>query len=474
MFDMIDILTKKHNTLTFIAYCAALSSCSRSVEQPNILLIVADDAGYNDFGFMGSKDILTPNLDSLAASGVVFSDAHVSATVSGPSRAGILTGRYQERFGYECNQGPDNTVYLPVGEQTIADVLKDSGYSTACIGKWHLGATEEYHPNNRGFDYFFGFLSGGRSYFKSPDKDDKKCSPSNILENNDYYDIKDWYLTDLLGQKAVDFIDGNNDKPFFMYLSFNAVHTPMQASEEDLARFKGHPRKKLAAMTWAMDRAIGNVVNELKRKDIYENTLIIFLSDNGGAHNNQSSNFPLKGFKGNNFEGGHRVPFFIVWPEKIHKGTFDGMVSSLDIFPTCLAASGADCSNCKNSVDGENLLDYLCKSCKRDVHKSLYWRKEDAAAVRHGDYVMLMIRDSICALYDLRKDLSQYYNLLDGDMMVEHSLIRDSLKSMYDIWEKDMGVPLWSEGFAWNEVTNEIHEALIENAPIRRYTPKSK
>jgi arylsulfatase A-like enzyme len=233
----------------------------------------------------------------------VLTDGHVTATVCSPSRAGLMTGRYQQRFGHECNVPPDDQGMDP-REMTMADLLKARGYRTICIGKWHLGNRTMYHPNNRGFDQFWGFLEGARSYFP----DARVDRPENfraILDNREQVDF-DGYLTDVFTDKAIEQIRESRDKPWFLYLSYNAVHTPMEAKAEDLERFAGHARPHLAAMTWSLDENIGRLVDALEVDGEMDNTLVFFLSDNGGAgaHNNQSSNAPLKGWKGNKFEGG--------------------------------------------------------------------------------------------------------------------------------------------------------------------------
>lgn len=433
-------------------------------EKPNILIIILDDAGYNDFGFMGSKDIKSPNIDALANDGIIFTDAHVSASVSGPSRAGILTGRYQQRCGYECNLG--DTLGLGLNEVTIADVFKENGYSTACIGKWHQGDAPEYHPNKRGFEYFYGFISGSRSYFYRPNREDK---PGNIhnLQLNGIQQKFDGYLTDILANNATEYIDKQSKKnqPFMMYLAFNAVHTPMEATKEDLRIFEGHKRKKLAAMTWAVDRGIGKVIDKLKEKKIYDNTIIFFLSDNGGAHNNQSSNYPLKGFKGNEFEGGHRVPFFMVHGSE-KKGYYNGLTSSLDIFATAAAAAGIDLSSLDNKLDGINLIPYINGEMKGVPHDCLYWRKEDIAAMRTDKYKYIRVKGVGDVVYSFNSNLSESKDIKDSIPEI-YNQMKESVKK----WEKGLVNPiLWGEGI-WNDVTKEIHRDLINNRNIRFYTP---
>ena len=449
---------------------AALTSttCNSQVpektEKPNILIIVLDDAGYNDFGFMGSTDLLTPQIDNLAASGVIFQDAHVSATVSGPSRAGILTGRYQQRCGYECNLG--DTLGLGLQETTIGDIFQKNGYATACIGKWHQGDAPEYHPNKRGFDHFYGFIAGSRSYFYNPQKEDKPGKTHNLQLNGQQVKF-DGYMTDVLGKAASDYIKEQNkkQKPFMLYVAFNAVHTPMEAVQEDLNRFNGHPRQKLAAMTWAVDRAIGSIVHTLKETDEYRNTLIFFLSDNGGAHNNQSSNFPLKGFKGNKFEGGHRVPFFIVYGNRI-KGNYGGLTSSLDILSTAAGVAGIETETLLKPLDGVNLLPYIKGEKTGNPHTELCWRKEDMAAIRMGDYKLIRVKGVGERLYNLKENLSE-----TDDIQAQLPHKCKEMNEALELWEEGLVNPiLWGEG-VWNNVTREIHRDLMENRKVTRFSP---
>ena len=405
----------KHKLPLYLAATAAtLSSCQEQKtvnEKPNVLVILLDDAGYNDFGFMGSKDLKTPNIDALANDGVIFTDAHVSASVSGPSRAGILSGRYQQRCGYECNLG--DTLGLGLNEITIADVFRENGYSTACIGKWHQGDAPEYHPNKRGFEHFYGFISGSRSYFYRPDRDDKPGNTHN-LQFNGIQQKFDGYMTDILAENARKYIEEHSkkEKPFMMYLAFNAVHTPMEATKEDMKLFEGHKRQKLAAMTWAVDRGIGKVIDKLKETGEYENTLIFFLSDNGGAHNNQSTNYPLKGFKGNKFEGGHRVPFFMV-NGSTFKGKYPELVSSLDIFATSASFAGIDIKALKNPLDGVNIIPYVNGEKQGTPHDKLFWRKDDMAAMRTKSHKYIRVNGVGEVLYSLENNLSESEDIKD-------------------------------------------------------------
>ena len=431
---------------------------------PNIIVILIDDAGYADFGFMGSKDLQTPNLDILAKSSVVFSDAHVSASVCSPSRAGLLTGKYQQRFGYECNEGEGYTG-MDTAQVMLPKLLKSQGYTTAAFGKWHVGFNSNQHPLAKGFDYYYGFLSGGRSYFYQPNKDDRTGSKNALIENHQQVPF-DGYLTDVLGNKAVNYIQQNKEQPFFMYWAPNAVHTPMEASEADMQKFANHPRQKLAAMTFALDRAVGNIINELKRQGIFENTLIFFLSDNGGANNNQSTNYPLKGFKGNKFEAGHRIPFLISWPKQLQHQKYSGLSSSLDIFPTVLEAAGLNKLNTKG-LDGVSLLPFLKGKKTTAPHELLVWRKDAEAAVRYRQFKLIQVKGLEDRLYNLDTDLGETKDLRSAEPAVYLNLKTQLLN-----WEKSKMKPLWTEGAIWDTITLMIHDDLMNNRKVRVSDPQ--
>lgn len=452
--------------IIILMFCLT-TSCKRATEKnssntekpPNVIVILIDDAGYADFGFMGSKDLKTPNIDKLAKSGVVFTDAHVSATVCAPSRAGLITGKYQQRFGFEANgtgYGDSGDIGLSDDVVTMADVFKANGYKTIALGKWHLGASESDHPNQRGFDEFFGFETGSRSYFPL-----KNPSKYNMLQHNGKRVEFKGYMTDVLGDESVKYVEENKDQPFFMYLAYNAVHTPMQAKQEDLDKFKGHPRQKLAAMTWSLDENVGKLQKKLKALGLAENTLIYFLSDNGGAANNSSSGGPLKGWKGNKFEGGHRVPFIVSWPKAIKGGqTFEGLSSSLDIFTTSLAAA-----NIKKPddllLDGANLLPYLKGEKTGNPHDKLFWRKLEEAGARIGDYKLVRLQDHGATLYNLKEDLGETVNL-ENTNPKEFKLLQNELEH----WESQIMEPLWVEGRDWMDVTYHIHKRLMQNKEV--------
>lgn len=427
--------------------------------RPNIIIILIDDAGYSDFGFMGCKDLDTPNIDRLAKSGVVLTDAHVTATVCAPSRAGLITGKYQQRFGFEANgTGNENTgiagdIGLSDDVVTMADVFKNNGYKTIALGKWHLGNNKSDHPNQRGFDEFYGFEVGSRSYF--PIKNPRR---GQMLQHNGQRVVFEGYLTDVLGDQSVKYIEENKNTPFFMYLAYNAVHTPMEAKKEHLDKYKNHPRQELAAMTWSLDENIGKLQDILKALKIEEKTLIYFLSDNGGAANNSSSSGPLKGWKGNKFEGGHRVPFVVSWPSVIKSNqTFTGLSSSLDIFTTSIAAAHIEKEN-HLFLDGVNLLPYLKGEQTGNPHDKLFWRKLEESAARIGNYKLIRLENYGHTFYNLENDLGETINLTKKENARFNTAINE-LKA----WETQLMKPLWVEERDWMDVTYHIHQRLMEN-----------
>jgi arylsulfatase A-like enzyme len=450
-------------SILIIPFLIVTFSCTDS--KPNILIILADDAGYSDFGFMGSDEIKTPNLDKLASDGVMFNNAYVSASVCSPSRAGLLTGMYQQRFGHECNLDSDVNNSFDPNQITIAEALKTEGYRTGLIGKWHLGDKKQNHPLNNGFDYFWGFISGARNYFYNPSEESRN-SIRNVVENNSQTKFEG-YLTDVLGYKAVNFIEKNHqsNSPFFLFLSFNAPHTPMHAKKEVLEKFKDNPRKVYASMMWSMDEAIGSVINELKENGQYDNTIIYFLSDNGAAKSNNASPFPFKGWKGNQFEGGVKTPMIMTWKNKIKPKTqFNGFISSLDIFKTSLEVSNVDKSFQKNA-DGKNIMNSLDN--KIIENEDLFWRKDKMATVRSGNYKLIRLNDTSTVLYNIKKN---YYE--DIDLKTKEPLVHDSLFEKLSNWEKSLIKPNWIENKNWNVVTEMIYQDLMANKKIRALSPK--
>lgn len=440
-------------SLLAVTLSASISAADQPTGQrrPNIVVFLADDLGYADLSMHGSKDIQTPHIDALARNGVRMTSGYVSAPYCSPTRAGLLTGRYQQRFGYEFNPilrsagGRDG---LPIDQRTIADFLRQAGYVSALIGKWHLGEEPSHHPLNRGFDEFFGFVTGAHSYLKS--------------EDTTYGDIQrgkqkaklDGYLTDVLAQEANQFIERNKDRPFFLYLAFNAVHTPMEAPDAAVKEFANVPdkqRRTYLAMTRKLDDAIGQVMAKLRELNLEEDTLVFFLSDNGGPttkfSSNGSRNFPLRGSKGDTWEGGIRVPFVIQWKGRLPAGkTFDHPVISLDILPTALAAARHMPKDAP-PFDGVNLLPFLTGVSTKAPHDSLYWRFGRQTAIRQGDWVL--VRPSMGTkeyediaqtplLFNLAKDIGQTRDLAKD--------FPDRVRAMEDDWNRwdaTLTAPRW-------------------------------
>ncbi len=456
-------------TLLLLTACShhtsSHSDASNEKKQPNVIVILLDDAGYADFGFMGSKDLETPHIDALARDGVIFTDAHVTASVCAPSRAGLMTGMYQQRFGFEANGTGDESsgdIGLADHVETLGEMMQSNGYKTIALGKWHLGGTESDHPNKRGFDEFYGFLAGSRSYFPL-----ERPSKNRMLQHNGQRVIFEGYMTDVLGDASVRYVEENKDNPFFMYISYNAVHTPMHAKDEHLEKYKDHPRKELAAMTWSLDENIGKLRSKLKDLSLIENTLIFFLSDNGGARNNTSSMGPLKGTKGNKFEGGHRVPFIVSWPEMIEGGqSYHGLTSSLDIYATSVIAAGMP-KHTLTRLDGVDLIPFLLGDVSALPHPTLFWRKLDESAIRHGAYKLISLRDFGSVLYNLDVDLGESQDL-SSHLTTQKSNLQQQLKQ----WESLLLSPLWLEEPEWMEVTYHIHQRLMSNQEVLYDNPR--
>ncbi|MCI0358405.1 MAG: sulfatase-like hydrolase/transferase, partial [Planctomycetaceae bacterium] len=327
----------------FIAASPNATCLAADAKKPNVIVFLSDDVGYGEYGFQGNKQIPTPNIDSIAKGGVRFTQGYVSGPYCSPTRAGLMTGRYQTRFGHEFNEGgaagTSNGFGLPLTEKTIANRMHDLGYATCAIGKWHLGGSPEHLPMKRGFDEFFGTVAN-TPFFNPPRFVDSRKS-------NEVHPIMDdkFYSTDAYGERAVDWIQQQKDKPYFMYVPFNAQHAPLQATEKYLARFaniEDPNRRTFAAMMSAMDDAVGLVLKKVRELGQEENTLIFVLADNGGpTASTTSQNGPLRGFKATTWEGGVRVPFCAQWKGKIPAGTtYENPIIQLDILPTAIAAAG--------------------------------------------------------------------------------------------------------------------------------------
>jgi len=434
-----------------LVLASLLLTASAFAAQPNILLIVADDLGYNDVGFQGSKEIPTPNLDKLAAQSLVCTNGYVSHPFCSPTRAGIMTGRYQQRFGHENNPAwlPQDTVAgLPVTETTYPQLMQKAGYTTGAVGKWHLGAHPQFHPNKRGFDEYFGALGGGHMYFPGDKGGVEYTIP---LNRNGKDEAQTKYLTEQFGDEAASFIGrhAGEDKPWMLYLAFNAPHTPLQAPQKWLDKFSqisDKSRQTYAAMVSAMDEAIGEVLAKVDATNQRDNTLIYFVSDNGGPNlqaksgSNFTSNAPLRGSKGMVYEGGMRVPFLVSWPAKIKPGTYEQPVIALDFLPTSLAAADSADLTPKN-LDGVNLLPFLSGEKTSAPHDTLFWRTGGPGgnnAVRRGNMKLVRLGKAEPELYDLSTDIGESKNLA-----AEKPAVVQELVAAIADWEKGTIAPIF-------------------------------
>lgn len=408
--------------------------------KPNILIIVADDLGYADLGVQGSRDLRTPHLDSLAANGVRMTDGYVTNPLCAPSRAALMTGRYQQRFGFEYNPGNESEAPanfgVPLSEKMLSERLKEAGYTNLAVGKWHLGYRPEVQPRQRGFDGFYGHLSGHHGYLQNDDG----------LLTDDGTPLKEvTYTTDMFGERARDFMRDHSSSPWFVYLAFSAVHGKIQATQKYLDRFTSIPDRKrhiLAAMMSAVDDNIGGLLSTLKETGQYDRTFIVFLSDNGGMPRvNASLNTPLSGQKGDLLEGGIRVPILMQWPDGLPRGlVYRQPVSAVDIAPTVLAAAGLPTDD---KFDGVDLLPFLTGRDQAPPHEALYWRVQGAAgwAVRQGDWKLLFnakTKRPVEALYNLRADPGETHDLAAA----EPAKVAE-LRRAWEQWNERNIEPLW-------------------------------
>lgn len=454
-------------------------------DRPNIVLLFADDLGYGELGCQGNPEIPTPHIDSIARNGVRFTNGYVTAAYCSASRAGLMTGRFQTRFGYEFNptgvhcEHPD--AGLPASEVTLAQHLKDAGYTTALIGKWHLGAHPKYHPIRRGFDEFFGFTHEGHYFVPPPWRgvttmlrrkalpdgsagrwiDGKLIYTTHMGRNEPAYDASNpilragqpveetAYLTDAFTREALDFIERHKRRPFFLYLAYNAVHSPLQGADSYMERF-AHigdiHRRIFAAMLANLDDSVGAVLGKLRAEGLEENTLVFFISDNGGPTRElTSSNLPLKGGKGDMWEGGIRVPFMMQWKGRLPAGkVYAKPVVSLDVFGTAAAIANAPIPR-RRAIDGVNLIPYLTGAKEGRPHKTLFWRARQRTAIRVGDWKLVRNPSgrsgSDWHLYNLADDLSEEKNLAASEP--------EKLEEMMAAWTElnsEMIESVWSPG----------------------------
>ncbi|MEM6692351.1 MAG: sulfatase-like hydrolase/transferase [Planctomycetota bacterium] len=446
------------------AFCTA-----EELKQPNFVIILADDLGYGDCGFTGSKQIKTPHIDSLALDGIVCSQGYVSAPVCAPSRAGLLTGRNQPTFGFDNNlpsaplqQFNREHSGLPVNVKTIANRLDDLGYINGIVGKWHLGEADHFHPLKRGFHEFWGYLGGGHDYFKTNPK--SKASYLRPIICNYKKPQPLTYLTDDKGDECVDFIRRHKDKPFFLYASFNAPHGPLQATEDDLQLYShmdDKARQTYCAMIHRLDQNVGRIIEELKAHGLYEDTLVIFLSDNGGPVKQLKGgsvagiriNAPYRGSKGTLLEGGIHVPFVVSMPGRLEGGTtFSQPVSSLDLTPTFVELAGGSIKD-GDKLDGVNLVPFLQGREAMDSDREFKWRFTISGCLREGDWKLIRLPDRLPMLFDLKNDQAELEDLAE----TQPERVRDMLRRFGD-WDVSCPHPQFLEGDRYRRSQIDLYD----------------
>jgi arylsulfatase A-like enzyme len=408
--------------------------------KPNILVILADDLGYADVGFNGCKDIATPNLDALSKRSLRCVNGYVTHPFCSPTRAGLLTGRHQQRFGHENNPkwDPADTVAgLPVKETTLPQVLKTAGYRTGAVGKWHLGAHPQFHPNRRGFDDYFGALGGGHIYLPGEKGGAEYTIP---LDRNGKPEPLTEYITDVFAREAAAFITRSKGAPWFLYLAFNAPHTPLQNPPRIEARVKhiaDEKRRGYAGLVTGLDDGIGTVMKALAASGQAEDTLVFFFSDNGGPVSvTHSENTPLRGAKGDIWDGGMHTPFLISWPAKLPMGRdYRPAVSSLDVFATAVALTGATVP-AGHRYEGVDLIPFLTGEKKGNPHEHLFWRTTRGGgiwAVRDARWKLAQSDDGKgMVLFDLQNDIGE-----TTDLAAQQPEIVAGLRRAYDAWNRD-------------------------------------
>jgi arylsulfatase A-like enzyme len=434
-------------TVLALSVLASVFAVAAPAGKPNIVVILSDDQGYADISFNPHhpKEVSTPHMDSLAREGVWFSNAYISGNVCSPTRAGLMLGRYQQRVGvYTAGEGGRGfDPKLPIFPRFLG-----KEYARMAIGKWHLGLDDDFpelkwHPCSRGFDESFNFMGrGAHDYFKlkgASGKDDTGPMYRNKQRIDD-----EGYLTTRFTEEAVAFIGRNKARPFFLYLAFNAVHSPQQAPKEDIERYKklypdiGEARQILMAMLYHLDLGVGAVVKKLKDEKLWDNTLLFFFTDNGGARAMSANNAPLRGFKASNYEGGIRTPFVVSWPAAFKGGrTIDTPVISLDVLPTALEAAGVTVPQ-DPPLDGKSLLPLLTGKSAHH-HEALYWSSGGSTgdwAVRKGDWKLHGLRGQL-ELINLATDPSEQKNLAAA----QPEKVKE-LTMLFDNWLDSMALPM--------------------------------
>ena len=461
-------LRRRGMIVPFLALMLGTSPTAPAQDPPSIVVLLADDAGWADFGFQGGNDFNTPALDRLADRGLVLEACYTTASVCSPSRAGLLTGRHQQRFGHEYNlPGTASRADggLPLTERTIADRFRAAGYHTGLVGKWHLGLDDRFLPTARGFDEFRGLRAGSRSYFGNPALEDgdrawerigptgRRITPEAEIE----------YLTDLIATEAIDQIDRHADHPSFLLVSFTAPHTPMHALDSDLSqidpRLEPKRRRICAAMTLALDRACGAIVDAVDSTG--RDTIILFLGDNGGATSNGSDNGPFRGMKGSHFEGGVRVPG-IWFRTGDRQDRFRSPVSVLDLDATLLAIAGADV----DGLDGIDLRPWFRAERADRPRRLFHWRRGPVATIRDRDLKAIRVEGRGVLLFDLATDPGETRNLAP-DRTPDVIRMLASLSA----WEESMVDPRWRTADVWRRNLLQKHSMSVIGREAERALP---
>ena len=413
-------------------------------EKPNIVIILTDDQGYADVSYNphSPPEVSTPHIDALAYSSVICTQGYTSGHVCSPTRAGLMTGRYQQRFGvYTAGEGGSG---VPLDEFFIPQRLKPAGYVCGALGKWHLGLTEEYHAMNRGFDEFYGFMGrGAHPYFDHSDMSHPIYRGLTPIK-------EEGYLTTRITEEAVGFIERHKEEPFFLYVAYNAVHSPPEAPEDDIKNVTGdETRDTLMAMIKHLDMGVGEIVSSLKQHDLFDNTLLIFLTDNGGSGAMHANNAPLRGFKQMDYEGGIHVPFIVSWPAQLEGGKKCNVpMWSIDLFATALDAAGLPLPKDK-PLDGKSILPAL-QGKTDQLHDELYWSsagEKGKWAVRSGTWKLVAEKKRV-ELFDLEKDISE-----TTDLAAQHPQVVARLTDKYNAWLDEMAEPLSKQSKRWSPET---------------------
>ena len=443
----------KIHALSLLMILAFIGSVEAQQSHPNILIILADDLGYGDVSFNGCPDYATPNMDSIATNGALCKNGYVMYVSCSPSRAALMTGRYEQRFGYEHGMLPERTnprLGLPNSEVTLAELLRPAGYACGAIGKWHLGSAPNLVPTSRGFDEYFGFLGAASPYYNA------------VLYRNTRRITESSYLTEAFTREAVSFINRHQAQPFFLYLAYNAVHSPYDRPPQqymDRVRNIANPNRRIyAAMVLALDDGIGRVLQTLQADNLLNNTLIFFLSDNGAPNNGFTRNLPLRGYKFDVLEGGIHIPFAVQWTGTVPANlVYEKPIASLDIVSTAASAAGVSLPG-DREYDGLDVLPFLTRQ-QTSPRRTLFWRNFGLGdngppgstttiwAVRDGALKLVTSEATVHeppALYNLHDDIGE-----TTDLAAAQPSDVSRLRNLYDQWETKLIAPLWQKDKDW-------------------------